>query len=490
MIRTAGLGLVAAVGVAAAGCAAVGPDYAPPEPAVPSVWHAELAPGVSTAVEEPEALGRWWATLDDPVLTRLVERAVAGNLELKRAQARVREARARRRQVAADYLPSLDASASVNRQRSSEETGAGGASGPGFAIGPDTTRTLYSTGFDASWELDLFGGSRRAVEAATASLQASQEDLRHTLVSLLSEVGQNYVDVRTTQARIAIAERNLDVQRETYEIARFRFEAGLVTQLDVEQARYNLEQTSAAIPALRIQLAEARHRLAVLLGDQPGSLDAELAAAAAVPDVPAGVAIGVPAGVLRRRPDVRRAERELAAQTARVGVATAELYPAFSLIGSIGLEALSLSNLFTASARTAALGATGLWTVFDAGRLRANVRIESALQEQALLAYESAVRTALEETENALVAFAEEQARRSALRAGTAAAERAATLARQQYESGLLDFQQVLDAQRTLLSLQDQLAASEGAVVSNLIALYKALGGGWTPGAAGSDGTP
>lgn len=468
---------LALVGVMVTGCTTVGPAYVAPEPGAPPAWQAELAEGVSAAREEPAALGRWWATLDDPMLAQLVERAVAGNLELRQAEARLREARARRRRAEAGLFPSLDASGSVDRRRSSEETGAG------------VTTTLYSAAFDASWELDLFGGTRRAVEAATASVQASEEDLRDVLVSLLGEVAQNYVDVRTFQARIAIAERNRDVQQETYDIARFRFEAGLVTQLDVEQARYNLEQTRAQIPTLKAGLAQAEHRLAVLLGGMPGSLGRELAATAAIPAVPASVAVGVPADMLRRRPDVRRAERQLAAQTAQVGVATAALYPGFSLVGSVGLEALSFSNLFTAAARTAALGASGLWTVFDAGRLRANVRIESALQEQALLAYESAVRVALEDTENALVAFGQEQIRRSALQAGTAAAERAAVLARQQYESGLLDFQSVLDAQRTLLSLQDQLAASDGAVTSNLIALYKALGGGWTP-TAGSDGTP
>lgn len=486
MTRGEWLCAAALAGVLAAGCAAVGPRYLAPEPGAPPVWQAELAPGVSAAREEPAALGRWWAMLDDPILTRLVERAVAGNLDLKRAQARLREARARRRQAEAGLFPSLDARASARRQRSSAETGAG------------ATATLYSAGFDASWELDLFGGARRAAEAAAAGVQASEEDLRDVLVSLLAEVAQNYVDVRTFQARIAIAERNRDVQQETYDIARFRFEAGLVTQLDVEQARYNLEQTRAQIPTLQAGLARAEHRLAVLLGGMPGSLRGELAAAAPVPAVPASIAVGVPADMLRRRPDVRRAERELAAQTARVGAATAALYPGFSLVGSVGLEALSLSNLFTAAARTAALGVNALWTVFDAGRLRASLRIESALQEQALLAYESAVRTALEDTENALVAFGREQLRRSALQAATAAAERAAVLARQQYESGLLDFLSVLEAQRTLLSLQDRLAESDGAVTSNLIALYKALGGGWTPaapaavepGAARSTGTP
>lgn len=446
----------------------VGPNYVAPGPGAPTAWRAEPAPGVSATTEEPKDLARWWTTLEDPVLNQLAEKAVAGNLNLKQARARLREARARRGQARADWFPRLDANAAVNRVRSSEETSAG------------ATTTLYSTGFDASWELDVFGGTRRAVEAATASAQASEEDLRDVLVSLLSEVALNYVEVRTNQARLAIAEQNLDAQRETYDIVRWRFEAGLVTELDVEQARYNLEQTRAQIPTLQTAIHQAQNRLAVLLGDMPGALDDRLAPPASIPVAPAGVAVGVPADMLRRRPDVRRAERELAAQTAQVGVATAARYPGFSLVGAIGLESLSSANLFTAGARTSAMGANAIMTLFDAGRLRENVTIQSALQEQAFLAYESAVRTAVEDTENALVAFAKEQTRRSSLQVASAAAERAAALARQRYESGLLDFQTVLDAQRSLLSLQDQLASSDGAVTSNLVRLYKALGGGWT----------
>ena len=458
-----------AIGVAAlAGCMTVGPNYVAPEPGAPTAWQADPAPGVSATTEEPKDLARWWTTLEDPVLNQLAEKAVAGNLNLKQARARLREARARRGQARADWFPRLDANAAVNRVRGSEETGTG------------ATTTLYSTGFDASWELDVFGGTRRAVEAATAGVQASEEDLRDVLVSLLSEVALNYVEVRTNQARLVIAEQNLDAQRETYDIARWRFEAGLVTELDVEQARYNLEQTRAQIPTLQTAIHQAQNRLAVLLGDMPGALDDRLAPPASIPVAPAGVAVGVPADMLRRRPDVRRAERQLAAQTAQVGVATAARYPGFSLVGAIGLESLSSANLFTAGARTSAMGANAIMTLFDAGRLRENVNIQSALQEQAFLAYESAVRTAVEDTENALVAFAKEQTRRSSLQVASAAAERAAALARQQYESGLLDFQTVLDAQRSLLSLQDQLASSDGAVTSNLVRLYKALGGGWT----------
>lgn len=460
--------LHAVVAAALAGCVTVGPDYVAPDPAAPPAWQAEQAPGMSATAEEPDGLARWWATLGDPVLTRLVDQAVAGNLDLKQARARLREARARRNQAGADRFPSLDANASVNRVHSSEETG------------PGATTTLYAAGFDASWELDVFGGTRRAVEAATAGEQAGEEDLRDVLVSLLSEVALNYIELRTSQTGLAIAEQNRDAQQETYDIARWRFEAGLVTELDVEQARYNLEQTKAQIPRLQAAISEAQNRLAVLLGRMPGALNSELAPPLPIPVAPASVAVGVPADMLRRRPDVRRAERRLAAQTAQVGVATAARYPSFSLVGTIGLESLSSSNLFTSGARMSSLGGNALWTVFDFGRLRENVNIQSALQEQALLAYESAVRTAVEDTENALVAFAKEQNRRSYLQAATEAAQRAVTLAREQYESGLLDFQTVLDAQRSLLVLQDQLALSDGAVASNLIQLYKALGGGWT----------
>lgn len=469
----------------ALGCVTVGPSSTPPPTELPTDWQAESF-GVSATREEPHALARWWTTLSDPVLNDLADKAVAGNLDLKQARARLREARARRGQAVAGWFPTLEANAAVNRTRSSEEAGSGG------------TATLYSTGFDASWELDVFGGTRRAVEAARASVQASEEDLRDVLVSLLSEVALNYVELRTSQARLAIAEQNRDAQQETYDLARWRFEAGLVTELDVEQARYNLEQTKAQIPALQTGIIQTQHRLAVLVGEMPGALSGQLAAAAPIPVVPARVAVGVPADLLRRRPDVRRAERRLAAQTAQVGVATAARYPSFSLVGSIGLEALASGDLFTATARASAAGANALWTVIDFGRLRENVKIQSALQEQALLAYESAVRTALEDAENALVAFAQEQNRRSSLRAGTEAAARAASLARGRYESGIADFQTVLDAQRTLLSLQDQLASSDGAVTSKLIRLYKALGGGWNsfapaagdPAAAPAGGLP
>jgi multidrug efflux system outer membrane protein len=299
-------------------------------------------------------------------------------------------------------------------------------------------------------------------------------------VSLMAEVALNYVEVRTFQKRLDVAEENLKAQAETYDLTVFRFEAGLASALDMEQAKYNLENTRSQIPTLRIGLEEAKNRLAVLVGTHPGTLHADLSAKKPIPVPSLEIAVGVPAEVLRRRPDIRKAERELAAQTARVGVATAELYPKFSLLGSIGLEALSFGDLFSTRNRSDIIGPSVSWNIFDAGAIRKNIEVQNTLQEQALLKYEAAILNALEDVENALVAYAQDQYRRESLTQATQAAERAVDLALKQYSSGIMDFQDVLEAQRSLLSFQDRLAESDGAVTSNLISLYKALGGGWT----------
>jgi multidrug efflux system outer membrane protein len=456
-----------------AGCAAVGPNYVPPETRTPSSWHTELRGGLTAKEADTQTLGNWWAMLNDPVLTSLIERAVAGNLNLKKARATVREARARRGVSQTNLFPTLDATGSANRGRGSEETGSG------------QTRELYAAGFDAGWELDIFGGVRRSIEAAEANLQASQEGLRDVLVSLVAEVALNYVEARTYQVKLGVAEANLKAQQETYELTRWRYEAGLSDELTVEQARYNLESTRSQIPTLRSGLEGAKNRLAILVGEPPGTVHGELAEVKPIPVTPLEVAVGVPADALRHRPDVRRAERELAAQTARIGVATADLYPKFTLKGSIGLEALSLGNLISSRSQTYSIGPRITWVIFDAGAVRQNIEVQSALQEQALIQYEAALLSALEEVENVLVAYANEQVRRQSLVKATQAAERAIDLARKQYTSGLIDFQVVLDTERSLLSLQSQLAESDGAVTSNLITLYKARGGGWT--SLGSD---
>jgi outer membrane protein, multidrug efflux system len=464
MIR---LTLAAFVILFLAGCATVGPNYVPPRTTPPAAWNTPLQGGITVSAD-PKNLAAWWTTLKDPELSRLIGRAATGNLDLKKAAARVREARARRGLSKAGLYPTLDASGSASRSRGSAD------------IGPTATTDLFSAGLDASWEIDLFGGVRRSVEAADADLQAAGEDLHDTLVSLLAEVGLNYVDLRTAQARLSVTETSLKSLEETHSLAKWRAEAGLGDELAVEQARYNLESARSQIPTLLTAIAEAQNRLAVLLGEAPGAVHAELSKPESIPSLPQEVAIGVPADLLRQRPDVRRTERQLAAQTARIGVATADLYPKLKLSGAIGLQALTFGGLFNA-ANAFSSGSSGLtWRVFDAGAIRKNIEIQSALQEQSLIAYETAVLGAQEEAENAIMAFAQEQRRRQSLAEAARSAQAAAELAGIKYRSGLIDFTAVLEAERSLLNFRDQLAQSDGAIVTNLVKLYKALGGGWT----------
>ncbi len=471
------------------GCATVGPDYVPPEKKVPEKFNTasgtgENAKSISPQSDKkgedptekipvkrvtPEMLSDWWNTLEDPVLTQLVERAVKGNLDLKLAQSRLREERARRGIARADRFPTIDASGSVTRQKTSDET----------TLGKEND--LYSTGFDASWEVDLFGGIKRSVESAEASLEARQEELNDTLVSLVAEVALNYVEIRSFQARLEAAEKSRKSQEDTLQIVQDRLDSGLTTTLSLEQAKYNLESTKSEIPTLLTGIEQGKNGLAVLLGDFPGALKQKLETYKNIPITPVEVAIGVPANLLRRRPDVRQRERELAAQTALVGVATADLYPKLTLFGSIGLESLSAASLFTGPAAAFQIGPQVTWNVFDAGRIRQNIKVESERQEQALIQYESSVLTAVNDVENALIDYADEQVRRKSLLKSTQSAQRAADLARELYTAGLSDFIGVLDAERALFSFQDQLASSEGQVTSNLIRLFKALGGGWKP---------
>ena len=460
---------IAACVLLLSGCA-VGPDYVRPLSPDPSAWNATSATESGTPSDDA-TLATWWTVLDDPILTELINRAVARNPGVLEATARVRQARAQRQVARADFLPTVQASGGVTPSLQSKES---------FG-GPDRDRTLYQIGFDSTWEIDLFGRTRRSVEAASADLAASEENLRDVLVSLVGELALTYVDLRRAQSQLTIAKANLAADQETFEIAQWREQAGLTTALDVEQARTSLESTRARIPPLRASIAQIGNRLAVLTGDPPEGIAGRFAEQKPIPVAPLTIAVGVPADTLRRRPDVRRAERELAAETARVGVATADRYPNLRLVGSIGLEALTPGGLFSAGADAGSLAVTLAQTVFDFGRISGNIEARDAVREQAAARYHSAVLTALEDVENALIAFAQEQERRTALTEATAAAERAALLSRDQYTSGLVDFETVLVAQRSLYTLQDQLAASEAEVTADLIRLYKALGGGWTP---------
>lgn len=448
-------------------CVSVGPDYRAPAVTAPAAWQA--VPLEGTATTAPDSLARWWEQLADPQLSALVADVLAANPDLDAARAALRAARASRDAAAAQRYPSVIASGGVTRST---------------ALGGE--RTLYDAGFDAGWEFDVFGGLRRAVEAADAERDAALAELRAARVSLVAEVALNYIDLRAFQMRLAIARANLDSQTETLQITRWRAEAGLASALDVEQARSNREATRAQIPTLDTGRAGAEHRLATLTGRAPGSLHAALAAAdgardGLLPALPASVALSIPAEALRQRPDIAAAERRLAAATARVGQAEAARYPSFSLGGSIGLQALGLST-FTGGGQVArSLAASVSGPVFDAGRLRAQVEAQDALREQRLAAYRKAVLAALEEVQNALVALADGRRRQQALVEAVDAARNAALYARHRYASGLIDFQTVLSTERSLLTLEDSLASAEAARLTALVQLYKALGGGWSP---------
>ncbi|MBN8759813.1 MAG: RND transporter [Thiobacillus sp. 65-69] len=459
-----------------AGCAAVGPDYLPPASDAPADWH-QLTPSATPAARAQTAddLTAWWQQLNDSLLTQLMDEALRASPDLQSARAKLREARARRDVADAGRYPELSASGNASRSRSSRETGSG------------ATRNFFSAGFDASWELDVFGGTRRAIEASEADLDTARASLDDTRVTLVAEVASAYVNVRALQLRLGIARANLAAQTETLQLTDWRQQAGLANTQDVEQARTNLEQTRAQIPALQASLTEAEHQLDVLLGLQPGNLHARLAGAGDLPALPARIAVGIPADTLRMRPDVRAAERRLAAETARVGVAEAARYPGFALNGSIGVEALTLGALGSGNAGTSSLLAGIAAPLFNAGRLRAQADAQDAVREQAQIAYTQSLLAALQDVENALSALARSQERQRALTDAADAARNAAALARQRYTAGLIDFQSVLDTERTRLSVEDSLAGTRADGVLALIRLYKALGGGWPPQASGKD---
>ena len=453
---------------------AVGPDYRAPQSVSPDEWGS--LPSTGLRVESPDApsLAAWWTSLNDPTLNQLIERALAGNKTAHQAQARVLEARARRGVAFGGLFPSIGASAGGSR--TDGESRFGSTSDADAALGQDE---VYSTGFDSLWELDLFGGKRRAVEASSAQLAATEADLRDVLVTLLGDVALGYTNVRTAQSRLTYAERNLKSLADVLDITRWRANAGLVSVLDIEQARANYEQTRAQIPSLESSLAQGMHRLAVLTGEAPGALTELLAERKPVPPAPLEIVAGVPADMLRRRPDIRSAERRLAAQTAQVGVATAALYPSLSLSGSITLQSLTASDVLDGF-QTDRLGLSLNMPIFRGGALRQNVNAQNALVQQALATYEASVLAAYEEVENALVAWTNEQRRRAALVEAVGSARRASDLALVQYNSGLVDFQTVVNSDRQLITLEDSLAVSDGEVTSNLMRLYKALGGGWS----------
>lgn len=492
------------IALALAGCV-VGPNYKKVQPETPAAFTESKDSGTTATLN----LAQWWNTFDDPELTSVIDRAAKANLDLRLAEARIREARATLRQSRSGFFPTLDTQGSYTRSRRSggslssqsngSSSGTQGTSGSGSTSsgssgssksssgggGSSLENDLYHAGFDAAWELDIFGGVQRQVEADTAEIAVAVEGRNDALVTLLAEVGANYISARGAQTQLIITQKNLQAQLETVDLTRDRLRAGISGQLDVSRAEALAATTRAQLSSLQTSLAQAIHRLGILLAESPGALTQEFAESKPVPAAREGVAVGVPADLLRRRPDIRRAEREVAAATARIGVATADLYPKFSLVGSLGLQSTEFNDLFHGKSRFWSIGPSVSWPIFDAGRIRAGIEIQNARQEQAFITYEQAVLTALEDTENALSAYANERNHHEALARAVAANREAADLSNELFMKGLADFLTVLDAERTLFASETDLTLSETALSADLVALYKALGGGWDAPAEG-----
>lgn len=434
-----------------------------PDAPTPGQWTAAQASPAQRATD----LAAWWQRFDDPALTALVTQALRANTSVKSAQAALRQARAQADVQQAGLGPSVGASASAQRSQS----------------GSNDASNRFQAGFDASWEPDIFGGNRAAASASETDAQASAASLANVQVSLAAEVAASYISLRGLQTRLAIARSNLTTQTETLQITRWRAQAGLVSSLDVEQAVSATEQTRAQTPALQTSVSQSLNALAVLTGQAPGALNATLGDASAIPPAPADLALAFPADTLRQRPDVRAAELRAQSAWSRMAVADAARYPSFRLSGSLGLSALTLGALTNGASLLKSVLASVSAPLFDGGAAKAQVRAQEAALQQARVAYEAAVLTALQDVEDALVAIQGNRERLMRLQAAASAAANAELMARQRYESGLIDFSTVLSTQRSLLSAQDSVASTQASLSADHVRLYKALGGGWTPDA-------
>jgi NodT family efflux transporter outer membrane factor (OMF) lipoprotein len=450
-----------------AGCM-VGPAYRRPAAPLAAAWTDRDAEGMRT---DTPAAPDWWGVFGDATLDDLVTSAYRQNLTLQAAGLRVLEAQALRGIAIGTLFPQTqEVTASVTRQRNSLATGVPGV--PRYM-------TAYQTGFDAAWELDLWGRFRRGIEASDAQLLAAVADYDDVLVSLVAEVASNYVQLRVLEARLVLARDNVRVQRDSLEIARVRFEAGGTSDLDVQQATALLRDTEATIPQLETQFRQSGYALAVLLGVPPSDLPPLSGEVGAIPVAPAAVTVGIPADLLRRRPDVRRVERQLAAQSARIGVAAGDLFPRLTLAGSVGLSADTAAHLAAGNAFTAFGGPQLVWPVLNYGRLINEVRVQDATFQELVAAYGDTVLRAQQDVENALVGYARGAEQVARLFDAVAAANRAVELSLIQYREGAADYTRVLTTQQAKLREDDSLASARGTVTLEVIALYKAVGGGW-----------
>ncbi|MDF7825103.1 efflux transporter outer membrane subunit [Pontiellaceae bacterium B12227] len=450
----------------------VGPDYEKPEVEAPDAWHEAVQDEFKTG--EPD-LQTWWTIFNDPTLNMLIERASTNNLNLKTAVARIEQAAALRGVSASQWWPELGAGAAASVVRTTQ------AQTP---AGTDRNGELYDAGLSMAWELDLWGRVRRSVESADASLQASVENYRDILVVLYSDIAFNYINVRTLQERIHFAQNNLGAQNETMELTQNRFDSGLVPALDVSQSQLNLSRTKSVIPPLKQDLVEAINRLSVLMGEMPYALYKELEVKKPIPAAAGDLVVGVPADLIRQRPDVRRAERELASQHALIGATKAELYPTLTLPGTLAVQS-SGGDLFTGANSYYSFGPQLKWSIFNGKRIRSQVNAEEAATKAALYTYEQALLLALEEVEGQMSAYANETDRVESLIVAAESAQKSVELVTELYTSGLTDFQNVLNMEQALLDQQDQLALSKGMISAYLVGVYRSLGGGWDMSAAG-----
>lgn len=462
------------------GCTAVGPDFVKPAAPVAKGWIEE---GHSKVKTDGTNYSDWWTVFNDPVLNTLIETAMRQNLSLQAAGIRILQARARLGIAVGDQYPQMQ---ELKGGYSFDRTSKNAANTAG---GGDLKNQSVNYGFNTAWELDFWGKYRRGVESADASLTASVADYDNALVSLLGTVATTYIQIRTYQERLDVARENLQIQEQALKLAESRYRNGAVTELDVQQARSLLYDTESAIPSLEIFLRQAEDALCILLGMPPRNLGEVLGQTGRIPESPAEVAVGIPAELLRRRPDIRSAELLAAAQCAQIGIAKADLFPRISLNGSFGFLASdsllthtggsSLSDLFNWQSFTMSAGPSIEWPVLNYGRITNNVRLQDARFQETLINYRNTVLTAAKEVEDAMVGFLRSQDQVQSLDSSVRAAKRAADLSLLQYREGATDYTPVLDSERMLMQQQEKLTQSRGAVPTYLVALYKALGGGW-----------
>jgi NodT family efflux transporter outer membrane factor (OMF) lipoprotein len=452
-----GLASVAAV----ADCQSIQPQLAAEQN-----WKTVPAGGEVARPVDEFALAHWWTVFNDPVLTSLEERALKSNLDLRTALSSIEQARANRLSASGSLLPSVTASGNASGSRGSSRSGG-------------QVSHSNSAEIDASWEPDFFGRLRKTVNAYDADIQTAQENLRNTMVTLTAEVAVDYVDLRSYQSQLAVTQSNLAKYRETYEMTLAKRESGLSTDLDVSQALETVQSTEATIPTLEINAQQTKNALAILLAQIPGSLDSELSEVKPLPVIPAEVAVGIPGDLVRRRPDVRSAERQVVAQSLRVGVAKANLYPAFTLSGTFLFSAQNILNVLTPASIGSTIAGSVSQTILNRRSLKAQVKLQNALLDQYEIAYDSTLLGAVKDVENSLHAFGQDQVRRKSLASAAQSAKQATEISRELYSSGLKDFLTVLDSERTLLTVENNLVQTDAAVDTDLIQLYKALGGGW-----------